>query len=235
MSGKKYYCVPDIHGRYDLLVKALAAIKLDSPSGATIIFLGDYIDRGTNSSAVLDALMAPEEGFEYICLMGNHEDMFIDVYNDRAGTTHYHDAYAAVELSGIDIDVYKKMTPEARKIALYSDKSQIHKYAAFMKTLLPFFIKDQNVFVHAYYDDRRSPDDQKLADCYWLRMNNHEPYENSNQNLYLVHGHTPVERGPISTVNRVNLDCGAVFFGRLVIGVFKEGAQGLYDTIQVLS
>ncbi len=45
-----YYAIGDIHGQYDLMVnlydKILADIKLAPLEDATIVFLGDYIDRG---------------------------------------------------------------------------------------------------------------------------------------------------------------------------------------------
>ena len=45
-----YYAIPDIHGQNDLLQKALAFIYGKNPNGCKIIFLGDYIDRGTENA-----------------------------------------------------------------------------------------------------------------------------------------------------------------------------------------
>ncbi len=80
-----------------------------------------------------------------------------------------------------------------------------------MQNLSLFCIQDQNVFVHAYYDDNLEAGQQRKNNCLWARMSDSEPYNNSNQGLYLVHGHTPRIRGPVKSINRLNLDCGAVF------------------------
>jgi serine/threonine protein phosphatase 1 len=53
------YAIADLHGRYDLLSKALTKIvehsKLDRP--VTIITPGDYVDRGPKSRQVIERLM----------------------------------------------------------------------------------------------------------------------------------------------------------------------------------
>ena len=53
------YAIADLHGRYDLLSEAVTKIvehsKSDRP--ATIITLGDYVDRGPKSRQVIERLM----------------------------------------------------------------------------------------------------------------------------------------------------------------------------------
>lgn len=76
------YAIGDIHGRYDLLVKAEEAILRDGaqlPGRKLIVTLGDYIDRGPESSQVIAHLMEPPpDGFDRICLAGNHEVAMLD-------------------------------------------------------------------------------------------------------------------------------------------------------------
>ena len=57
------YAIPDIHGRIDLLESAIAKI-LEHSAGerATIVTLGDYVDRGPNSRQVIERLMAWRSG-----------------------------------------------------------------------------------------------------------------------------------------------------------------------------
>ena len=66
----RYYCIPDLHGRKDLLDKALEALYEQNPNGGKIVFLGDYIDRGDDSLGVVRTVMNPPEGWEFVCLMG---------------------------------------------------------------------------------------------------------------------------------------------------------------------
>ena len=72
------YAIADLHGRYDLLSKAVTRIvehsKSDRP--ATVITLGDYVDRGPKSRQVIERLMdwgLPD--LNLVCLKGNHEDI----------------------------------------------------------------------------------------------------------------------------------------------------------------
>src|ERR671935_904331 len=72
------YAIADLHGRYDLLSEAVTKIvehsKSDRP--ATIITLGDYVDRGPKSRQVIERLMdwgSPH--LKLVCLKGNHEDI----------------------------------------------------------------------------------------------------------------------------------------------------------------
>lgn len=72
-----YYAIADIHGRYDLLKKTLDYLYETNKDGGKIIFLGDYIDRGPDSDKVCLELMYPPPNWEFVCLMGNHEDMLL--------------------------------------------------------------------------------------------------------------------------------------------------------------
>ena len=78
-QGQLVYAVGDIHGRADLLAALLAKITSDVArrEGAgrrTLVFLGDYIDRGPDSKEVVDLLLTGlPGGFDAHFLKGNHE------------------------------------------------------------------------------------------------------------------------------------------------------------------
>ncbi len=61
-DGLRIYAIGDIHGRIDLLLQLRALIvadlKLHPVSEARTVFLGDYVDRGMDSKAVVDLLAA---------------------------------------------------------------------------------------------------------------------------------------------------------------------------------
>jgi serine/threonine protein phosphatase 1 len=65
----------DIHG-CSMQLDALWAAIQPQPDD-TIIFLGDYVDRGPNSKGVLDRLIAWKKQFQIVCLCGNHELMML--------------------------------------------------------------------------------------------------------------------------------------------------------------
>ncbi len=85
------YAVGDVHGRLDLLEDLLRRIEEDAvrhpgDTERTLIFLGDYIDRGPASRGVVERLLdGPLPGFTTVRLMGNHEDAllaFLDADSD---------------------------------------------------------------------------------------------------------------------------------------------------------
>jgi serine/threonine protein phosphatase 1 len=81
-EGELLYAVGDIHGRPDLLADLLRQIEVDAAHrGAvkkTLVFLGDYVDRGPDSCGVVEMLLNDlPEGFETRVLKGNHEAMLL--------------------------------------------------------------------------------------------------------------------------------------------------------------
>ena len=58
-EGERIYAIGDCHGQADLFERLLAQIRLDgarrSPASTKIIVLGDVIDRGPQSAALVSA------------------------------------------------------------------------------------------------------------------------------------------------------------------------------------
>ncbi len=55
------YAIGDIHGRLDLLKRLLDAVEADAAergAAATVVFTGDYVDRGPASRGVVARVMA---------------------------------------------------------------------------------------------------------------------------------------------------------------------------------
>ena len=75
---RNYWFIGDLHGEIHLLDMLLENIQRFDPS--QIIFVGDYIDRGTHSREVIDRIMGLE--IPVVCLMGNHEMMMLNAMED---------------------------------------------------------------------------------------------------------------------------------------------------------
>lgn len=219
-----YYCIPDIHGCYELLKKALDYIYKEHPNGCKIIFLGDYIDRGSKNKAVLETVMYDHPNqYEFICLKGNHEAAFVDSYYSKM---RFMDPNVVFEYCTDDV---KEMNSD-NYLELHAQIPE--NIIRWMDNLPFFYIQDKNVFAHAFYDDTLLPQNQIENVCIWDRMSDSEKYWNDNQGFFLTHGHTPRQTGPKFAQNRVNLDAGAVFYGRLVIGKYKKNVQGPIDIFE---
>ena len=84
----KIFAIGDIHGCLEKLKELMNKISIDNQND-TLVFIGDYIDRG-KSAKKLSIMLSDLQG-EYkniVCLLGNHEQMLM----------HY--------LNGVDEDLY---------------------------------------------------------------------------------------------------------------------------------
>ena len=81
-EGQRVYAVGDIHGRLDLLDDLIAQIEADDRTRGTaqtqIIFLGDLVDRGPDSTGVIERLIGLAEMRGNVrFILGNHEEIFL--------------------------------------------------------------------------------------------------------------------------------------------------------------
>jgi diadenosine tetraphosphatase ApaH/serine/threonine PP2A family protein phosphatase len=76
--------VGDVHGNLAALNDILDQIRGESARGDTIVFLGDYIDRGPDAKGCVDAILGFQRDVraEVVCLLGNHEDWFLRTLRD---------------------------------------------------------------------------------------------------------------------------------------------------------
>jgi serine/threonine protein phosphatase 1 len=76
--------VGDIHGNLAALNDMLDQIRGEVARGDTVVFLGDYIDRGPDTRGCIDAILEfqREVRAEVVCLLGNHEDWFLRTRRD---------------------------------------------------------------------------------------------------------------------------------------------------------
>ncbi len=129
----------DIHGCYDSLVALWDEVE-PTPKD-TIIFLGDYVDRGPHSKQVIDFLLEKMEGLSLIRLTGNHEEKFLlsRVYDfEIEAWIEDWDAIATLDSYGID----NRTNPVASDAIPES-------HWEFLRTCRPFYETDTHIFIHA--------------------------------------------------------------------------------------
>ncbi|MDA8215922.1 MAG: metallophosphoesterase [Nitrospiraceae bacterium] len=80
---QKTLIIADPHGRYDKLLKALEYAEYRDRD--RLIFLGDYIDRGSDSKKVMDFMLELKKNKDNIFLMGNHEFMILSMLTGLSG------------------------------------------------------------------------------------------------------------------------------------------------------
>lgn len=76
MSGDRYAFIGDVHGEVQKLEAVLLELgKLDLEK---IVFLGDYVNRGSNSAEVLELLSELSQDSRFVFLEGNHDSAFLE-------------------------------------------------------------------------------------------------------------------------------------------------------------
>src|SRR5262245_63836029 len=135
-EGQLLYAVGDIHGRVDLLDDMLRRIEDDARASgpadqATLVFLGDYVDRGPDSRAVVERLHdGLPEGFEIHFLKGNHEAMLLDFLEEPWRLEHWlmNGGEATMRSYGVDTDSFWRFhaAPETWRRAFADALAQAH-------------------------------------------------------------------------------------------------------------
>lgn len=233
ISATPTYAIGDIHGRHDLLLKAEEAIVRDAqslPGRKLIVTLGDYIDRGPESARVLSHLMeAPPEGFDRICLTGNHEVLMLDYIDGWASYQDWMTMGAAELLRsyGLDPDHLPLVFRTGAQLDTFIRQSLPRTHIDFMRSM-PVMVDTPSVlFVHAGIDPAVPIAEQTDEDMVFIRQR----FLNSTAPLpkLVVHGHTPGEEPEVLPM-RLNLDTRAFKSGKLSVARFWQGRVHLFST-----
>lgn len=226
-AGQRIYAVGDVHGCLDRLVtlhEMIAQDLAERPTPhSTLIHLGDYIDRGSDSAQVIDWLISgpPVPADAFVNLMGNHEQMML----------------AAV--AGIDKDAPSLWLSNGGAESLLSwgisRSVPPSEWAARIPRQHLLFIRDLAInhrlgpylFVHAGIQPGVALDHQSRHDMLWIR----EPFLSSSADhgAVIVHGHTP-KRAPVVQPNRIAIDTGAVIGGALTCVVLEADKLGFLQS-----
>ncbi|MGS4944819.1 metallophosphoesterase [Meridianimarinicoccus sp. RP-17] len=223
----KVLAVGDIHGRDDLLARLLDRIAADDP-GVPLVFLGDYVDRGEHSAAVLRRVagLADQWSGPVIALMGNHERMmldFIDTPEDSAGRWLRNGGLQTLASFSVGCITDQPTPDDARDAADRLRGAMGGDLIAWLGGL-PLQHASGNVhFVHAAADPSLPMAAQEPRTLLW----GHPAFAATprEDGQFVVHGHTVVD-APAVTAGRVAVDTGAWFTGRLTAARIAPGEIG---------
>ncbi|MFG1223768.1 metallophosphoesterase [Xanthobacter wiegelii] len=184
------FAIGDLHGRFDLLEAALTAIEARA-DGGTIIFLGDYVDRGPQSRQVIERLMVgPPAGWQWVCLMGNHEAMLVELVKfPRIGMSRFLINGGAATVASYGAAAWNpgEQPPiPAAHVAWLADLPLMH-------------VDLHRVYVHAALDRWRPLHRQREQALLW---DLYPDDEGGHGDFHVVHGHHQVAAGPVLKKHR---------------------------------
>ena len=233
-DGYRAYAIGDIHGRIDLLDGLLAKIEADIASRRSsenfIIFLGDLIDRGPDSAAVVERLRTYGPGdATTVFLSGNHEEVMLRILAGERGSllADWLKFGGAECLTSYGLDP-AVLAAQGEAAALKAIKAGVpHAHAEFLASFADTFRFGDYLFVHAGIRPGLAIADQTPTDLRWIR----EPFleDDKDHGFVVVHGHT-ISSKVEERANRIGLDTGAYRTGILTALAVEGSERWFLDT-----
>lgn len=233
-AGERIYAIGDVHGRFDLLARLLQKIEdhhsaLPSPQQAHVVILGDMIDRGPDSAAVLNHLYkAQTQNPDIIVLLGNHEDLMLRALAKQPGLLR-----AWLRIGGdATLRSFGIEPPEPSEISVDFVDSVLRRIPGDIRnwlSSLPVSARSGDYFFcHAGLRPGVALKRQTRSDMLWIR----DEFLNNEQShgVVVVHGHS-IETDVEIRSNRIGIDSGAYRTGKLT-AIYLEGANRELITVQ---
>ena len=176
VTYKRILVIGDIHGHYTRFKSLYNKLNVDDND--LVIFLGDYIDRGSENLLMIRWIMRESQNENIIALRGNHEQMMINCI--REGDINW---------------IFNGGNETAKEI-----KSKIKDHPNLMTEIvefaesLPLFYRRQingqdYFFCHAGVDPKIPLEEQTDKSLLWIRDEFFNHYDGKS---VIVVGHTPL-------------------------------------------
>jgi len=177
--------IGDVHGcdgALKTLIEAIQPTELD-----TLVFLGDYIDRGPESKGVIDRIIALGQRCSVVPLLGNHEEMLLAVLNGGKSQMRFWLTFGGAEALASYGDPDLRAADVRRVIP--------HEHVEFLRKCRDYVETDRHFFVHAYYDPHLPLHQQNWNGLRWASLPP-VPERHFSGKVAIV-GHTPQKSGDI--------------------------------------
>jgi serine/threonine protein phosphatase 1 len=198
MAGRTF-ALGDIHGELGQLRVVLAKLPaLDAQD--TLVFLGDYVNRGPDSRGVIDHLVTLQSTSpaKVVCLRGNHEDAWLRVR--REGWDEFvfppdHGCFATLRSFRGGSPPRPAEKPDDEEMTLMASGDFLPPAVIDWMTALPLWYEDEHaIYVHAglpkgpkgFLHPREVYNPSVLA---WVRS---DDFTRNYRGKRVVFGHTPV-------------------------------------------
>jgi len=198
------FVIGDIHGCSGELRHLVDGLPLRP--GDEIVFLGDYIDRGPDSSGVVSFLIELKKSLKenkLVFLKGNHEDMllsYLDLSGRHGKMFLLNGGRATVQSYGVIAD---NPSPDRLQAAMPP------AHLAFYQALENYYLTGSYLCVHAGIHPDKSLREQSDEDLLWIR----DLFLRSSHTLpyTILFGHTPQTSVLYHLPYKIGLDTGLVY------------------------
>jgi serine/threonine protein phosphatase 1 len=163
------FAIGDVHGNFRALDDVLAQLEPLLTARDTVIFLGDFIDRGPDSAQVIDRILELRRACvaDVVTLCGNHEDWLLRTLDDYTSHTWLlaSDAFATIEsYSAAAAETLRSALGDTPRSSLYGGSAVLPyesffnevppAHLEFLRTLVLYHQTPEATFVHAAVDER---------------------------------------------------------------------------------
>ncbi len=217
-EGHRIYAVGDVHGQDHLLGDLLAQIEADIAerpgAEATIVFLGDLIDRGPKSAEVVERLRTYRPlGARTEFLTGNHEEVLLRILEGEDGLVADWLRFGGAQCArsyGLSASRLATMTSVDAIQTLRSAIPAEHQ--AFLASFADTLLAGDYLFVHAGIRPGVALAEQAQVDLRWIRG----PFLDhaARHDVMVVHGHS-ISTEVDERAGRIGIDTGAYKHGVL--------------------
>jgi serine/threonine protein phosphatase 1 len=236
-EGRRVWAVGDVHGCIDLLQALVTQILVMQSmlQPARIIFLGDYVDRGPSSRAVLDFLsdFQMRQAISASFIRGNHDHMMMEFLSKPEAGPSWKAIGGASTLSSYGVTPPPDhASPAVWKLVWAQFKAAVPlAHRIFLESLSSSLEEGDYFFTHAGIVPGKSLDRQNPKDLMWIR--NRFLQDQRVASKIVVHGHTPAAM-PHSDHRRIGVDTGAYASGELT-AVCLDGPERRFLQVRRLA
>lgn len=202
--------ISDIHGEYDKLCAVID--KISPQKNDKIVFMGDYIDRGLKSRAVVDKLIDLGDVCHCVYLIGSHEYAMM-----HAKTDDYYN-YLFWNYGG---------DSTVKSYGSFENIMKIH--GEFFRNLKFYHIESKYLFVHAGLRNGIPIEEQNEEDMVYIRS---EFYNKKHSFPYkIIFGHTEFDEPQVQD-DKICIDtgCGKYKNAPLTAIVIENGSESFVNS-----
>jgi len=236
---KKYYVIGDVHGEYQTLLALVEKL----PHDAKLVFVGDLVDRGSQSKEVV----AFVKKNNHLCVMGNHEALCVrygkQLVQYLMGELLYHDMHPCWDSSGrlntfssyglllLRDGVLSEFIRDEKAInQLLEDIRWMQKLPMYLELDTTHLSGKKVVVSHSNISKvwQLRDNDEEKNNFFETALWNRESETSDEIDIFNIYGHTPQPHRAMIEHNYSNIDTGCCYhkekeYGRLTAYCVESG------------